>query len=222
MTAMALISGADLGYGAAPVLRGVTLDVAAGERVALLGRSGVGKSTLLDALRTALIARGQRVALVPQDHALVPPLSVMRNVLMGRLDDHGPLRNLATLIRPRRADRSEVLALLAELDLTPEGDRAVEGLSGGQKQRTALARALYRGGDVLVADEPLSAVDPRQGDRLMRLLRDRFPTAVLAVHDVAMAQAWATRIVGLKAGQIVLDITPDNLTPALIETLYAV
>lgn len=222
MTALALISGADLGYGAVPVLRGVTLDLKPGERLALLGRSGVGKSTLLDAVRTALIAQGRRVALVPQEHALVPQLSVVRNVLMGRLDDHGALRNLATLIRPRRSDRAEVLALLARLALAPEADRAVESLSGGQKQRTALARAIYRGGDVLVADEPLSAVDPRQADALMGLLRDRFPTAVLAVHDVAMARAWATRIVGLKAGRVVMDIAPDDLTPARIDALYAV
>ena len=216
-----LISHADLGYGATPVLREITLDLQPGERLALLGRSGVGKSTLLDALRTALVARGRRVALVPQDHALVPQLSVLRNVLMGRLDDHGALRNLATLVRPRRADRAEVLEVLAGVGLAPEADRAVEALSGGQKQRTALARALYRGGDVLVADEPLSAVDPRQAGDLMALLGARFPTAVLALHDVGMAQGWATRIVGLKDGRIVLDLPPGDLDPAAIGALYA-
>lgn len=222
MTALALISGADLGYGAVPVLRGVTLDLKPGERLALLGRSGVGKSTLLDAVRTALIAERRRVALVPQDHALVPQLSVMRNVLMGRLDDHGALRNVATLIRPRRADRAEVLDVLASVALTPEADRTVESLSGGQRQRTALARAIYRGGDVLVGDEPLSAVDPRQAAALTDLLQARFPTAVLALHDVGIARAWATRIIGLKDGRLLFDVSPDDLTPAMIETLYAV
>lgn len=221
MTALPLIRGADLGYGAAPVLRAVTLGVAPGDRIALLGRSGVGKSTLLDAVRAALVARGRRVALVPQDHALVPQLSVVRNVLMGRLDDHGALRNLATLIRPRRADRAEVLSVLADVGLTPEADRAVEALSGGQRQRTALARALYRGGAVLLADEPLSAVDPLQAEALMALLRARFPTAVVALHDVGIAQAWATRLVGLKDGRIAFDLAPDALTRSAVETLYA-
>ena len=154
-TATPLIAAADLGYGGAPVLREVTLDLATGERVALLGRSGAGKSTLLDAVWAALVAQGQRVALVPQDHGLVPQLSVLRNALMGRLDDHGAVRNLATFVHPRRAERAAVAAILTEVGLAPEIDRPVGRLSGGQRQRTALARALYRGGDVLPAVKQL-------------------------------------------------------------------
>ncbi|MGD5588085.1 ATP-binding cassette domain-containing protein, partial [Xanthomonas citri pv. citri] len=164
----------------------------------LLGRSGAGKTTLLNAVHDRLIGAGQRVALVPQDHALVPPLSVVRNVLMGRLDDHGALANLASLIRPRRADRAEIVAILAELGLSAEADRAVEGLSGGQKQRTALARALFRGGGVLIGDEPVSAVDGVQAVRLLDRVRARFSTSVLGLHDMDHARAFATRLIGLK------------------------
>lgn len=218
---MQLLDAADLGYGAAPVLHGVSLHVRAGERIALLGRSGAGKSTLLAAIRRALLDQGQRVALVPQDHALVPQLSALRNVLMGRLDDHGAFHNLTTLIRPRRAERKAALAVLENVGLRAEADRPVESLSGGQKQRVALARALYRGGDVLVADEPMSAVDPAQAGALADLIRDSFPTAILALHDVDLATGFATRLIGLQHGRIVLDAAPT--TPrAGIEALYAV
>ncbi|QJD17421.1 ATP-binding cassette domain-containing protein [Paracoccus sanguinis] len=216
-----LIAAADLGYGGAPVLREVTLDLAPGERVALLGRSGAGKSTLLDAVWAALVAQGKRVALVPQDHGLVPQLSVLRNALMGRLDDHGALRNLATFVHPRRAERDAVAAILTEVGLAPEIDRPVGRLSGGQRQRTALARALYRGGDVLVADEPLSAVDPRQAGALADLLRDRFPTAIVALHDVGLARRWATRLVGLRQGRILFDRPVEAVDDARVQALYA-
>ena len=220
-TATPLIAAADLGYGGAPVLREVTLDLAPGERVALLGRSGAGKSTLLDAVWAALVAQGQRVALVPQDHGLVPQLSVLRNALMGRLDDHGALRNLATFVHPRRAERDAVAAILNEVGLAPEIDRPVGRLSGGQRQRTALARALYRGGDVLVADEPLSALDPRQAGALADLLRDRFPTAIVALHDVGLARRWATRLVGLRQGRILFDRPVEAVDDARVQALYA-
>lgn len=217
---MHLLNAADLGYDAAPVLRGIDLHVAPGERVVLLGRSGAGKSTLLAALRQALLDRGQRVALVPQDHALVPQLSALRNVLMGRLDDHGAFYNLTTLIRPRRADRAAALAVLSSVGLQAQADRAVETLSGGQKQRVALARALYRGGDVLVADEPLSAVDPTQAQALATVVRDAFPTAIIAMHDVGLALGLATRLVGLKDGRVALD-GPAATPHDQIEALYA-
>lgn len=217
---MQLLDAADLGYGGAPVLRGVSLHLRPGQRVVLLGRSGAGKSTLLAALRQALLDLNRRVALVPQDHALVPQLSVLRNVLMGRLDDHGAAYNLTTLIRPRRADRAAVLDILDQVGLRPEADRPVESLSGGQMQRTALARALYRGGDVLIADEPLSAVDPAQAEALAGVIRNRFQTSVLALHDVDLALGFATRLIGLRDGRMVLD-GPADSPASRIDALYA-
>lgn len=218
---LAVFRGETLGYGRAAVLHGVTLTLDRGERLVLLGRSGAGKTTLLNALYDRLTGAGLRVALAPQDHALVPQLSVTRNALMGRLDDHGALRNLLTLVRPPARDRAEVRALLEALGLAAQADAAVEALSGGQRQRTALARALYRGGEVLIADEPVSAVDETQGAALLDLVRARFPTGVLALHDVALARRFATRLVGIRAGRIVLDAPPDRAGPAEIEALYA-
>ena len=217
---MQLLDGVDLGYGGTPVLAGVRLHVAPGERVALLGRSGSGTSTLLSALHGAAAGRGLRIALVPQDAALVPQLSALRNVLMGRLDDHGAWRNLRTLIRPAAPDRAAALADLDRVGLTPNADARVESLSGGQKQRVALARALHRGGDLILGDEPLSAVDPRQAQDLAALLRAAFPTAILALHDVAVARAFATRVIGLKQGVFLFDLPVDQLDASRIEALY--
>lgn len=217
---MQLLDGVDLGYGGTPVLAGVRLHVAPGERVALLGRSGSGKSTLLSALHGAAAGRGMRIALVPQDAALVPQLSAPRNVLMGRLDDHGAWRNLRTLVRPAAPDRAAALADLDRVGLTPQADARVESLSGGQKQRVALARALHRGGDLILGDEPLSAVDPRQAQELAALLRAAFPTAILALHDVAVARAFATRVIGLKQGVFLFDLPVDQLDASRIEALY--
>jgi phosphonate transport system ATP-binding protein len=216
-----LLLGQTLGYGAQVVLRGVDFALAPGERVVLLGRSGAGKTTLLNAVHDRLLEAGQRVALVPQDHALVPPLSVVRNALMGRLDDHGALHNLRSLVRPRPQDRREIEAILAELRLSPEADRAVEGLSGGQKQRTALARAFYRGGDVLVGDEPVSALDEAQAAHVLDRATARFPTSVLALHDLDLARRFATRLLGIRGGAVLFDAPPAQVPPAQIEALYA-
>ncbi|WP_417721979.1 ATP-binding cassette domain-containing protein [Salipiger sp.] len=209
-----------LGYGGTAVLSEVSLALAPGERVVLLGPSGSGKTTLLNAIHDRL-AGVQRVALVPQDHALVPQLSVLRNVLMGRLDDHGPVRNLGSLLHVRRADREGIAPILADLGLSDETDRRVGELSGGQKQRVALARAWWRGGAVLLADEPVSAVDETQAAALLDQARARFATALLALHDVALARRFATRLVGLRRGRIAFDAAPGALGDADIAALYA-
>lgn len=215
------LQGARLGYGADPVFEAVSFTLAAGERVVFLGRSGSGKTTLLNASYDALMNRGMRAALVPQEMALVPQLSVAKNVLMGRLDDHGALQNLAALLRTPSRTRAEILGLLDELGLAGFADRPVEGLSGGQKQRTALARAFYRGGDVILGDEPLSALDEAHGAALLDAISRRYPTAVLALHDVALARSFATRLIGVRAGQILFDAPPAVVTEAQIGTLYA-
>lgn len=218
---LAAFENETLGYGGATVLRGLKLRLEPGERMVLLGRSGAGKTTLMNAIYDRLVAAGTRVALAPQDHALVPQLSVLRNALMGRLDDHGRIYNLTSLIHPRAADRAAVSGLLDELGLGPQIDQPVGTLSGGQKSRTALARALYRGGPVLIADEPVSAVDESQAAALLDLMARHFPTAVLALHDVALARRFATRLIGIREGAVAFDAAPDAVDPAAIEALYA-
>lgn len=205
-----------LGWGDRTVLPDLSLSVRQGERVALLGRSGVGKSTLLAALADA----AGTAALVPQEHGLVGPLSVFHNVWMGRLDEFGALRNLATLAWPRAAQRAQVEEVLDRVGLGGLGRRPVAELSGGQRQRVALARALLRGGAVVLADEPVSALDPAQGADLLGAVADRFDTAVVVLHDAALARAFATRIIGLRNGAVVLDAPPAQISDADLADLY--
>lgn len=207
-----------LGWNDAAVLTDLTLRIDAGERVALLGRSGSGKSTLLDALRQRMT--GERIALVPQQHGLVDPLSVFHNVWMGQLDQSGTLTNLRTLLWPLARERAAVDVVLDRTGLSDMGRRNVTTLSGGQRQRVALGRALLRGGAVVLADEPVSALDPAQGDALLADLASQFATAVLALHDVGQALSFATRIIGLRAGQIVIDAPADDLDTAALMDLY--
>ncbi|MCA1334797.1 ATP-binding cassette domain-containing protein [Pseudooceanicola marinus] len=219
MAALVSLSGERLGWGETPVLSDVTLTIEPGERIALLGRSGVGKSTLLAALAQRLTAR--RVALVPQDHGLVGPLSVFHNVWMGRLDDAGTARNLRILLRPSADERAQVEQVLTRVGLTGMGRRRVAQLSGGQRQRVALARALLRGGEVVLGDEPVSALDPSQAAALLEDLAASFPTSVLALHDVTLARQTATRILGLKGGRIVLDAPVADCPRDRLMDLYA-
>ena len=211
---------AKLSYGDHTVLNNVDLNITTGERVVLLGASGAGKTTLTAALYAQLIADGRRIALVPQDAGLVPQLSADKNVLMGRLDDHTALYNLTNLLRLRRSDRAEIRAILCDLGLQDFGSRPIESLSGGQKQRVSLARALYRGGDILIADEPVSAVDETQSRRILHRIFSQFSTAVMALHDVALAREFGTRLIGLKDGHIEFDAAPKSVNSAMVASLY--
>ena len=219
MEPLVSLAGERLGWGESAVLSDISLDIRPGERIALLGRSGVGKSTLLAALGQRIT--GARVALVPQDHGLVDALSVFHNTWMGRLDEAGTARNLRILLRPSGAERAEVEAVLERVGLAGLGRRRVSQLSGGQRQRVALARALLRGGAVVLGDEPVSALDPAQAAALLAELSGQFQTSVLALHDLDLARDFATRIIGLKAGGLVLDAPVETCDRARLMELYA-
>ena len=220
MTLLSL-AGETIGWKEHDVLVGVDLSIQEGETIAFLGRSGSGKSTLITHLYRRLIAAGRATALVPHDHALVPPLSVFHNVYMGRLDRRSSLYNFANLVRPLRREVAAIRPILAEIALEPEMFRPVERLSGGQKQRTAIARALFRGGDILLGDEPISAIDEKQSAVVLDTIRRRFSTVLLALHDVDLARAYCSRIIGLRGGRIVIDKPSGKIERGEIEALYA-
>jgi phosphonate transport system ATP-binding protein len=211
------LSSANLGYNGRVVLSGVTLAIEAGERIALVGPSGAGKSTLLAALYGQ---RMDRTALVPQDGALVKQLSVYHNVYIGRLHRHAGLYNLLNLLRPFHEPVRAVSEILRQLELEDKLFTPVGELSGGQQQRTAVARALYHGGEVLLGDEPVSAVDGLQAREVLEAINRAYPTVVLVMHDVKLALQFTTRIVGIRGGKIVLDQPSTGLAAQDLEGLY--
>lgn len=206
------------GTGAVHALRGVSLDVAAGELVAVMGPSGSGKSTLLNlaggldrptegsvtlegrelrdlAPKQLAELRRRSAGYVFQDLNLIPSLTVAENVALPRELDG---------VRTARA-RREAMAVLDEVGLADLGDRFPDDLSGGQRQRAAIARALVGERRLLLADEPTGALDTRAGDEIIQVLRQRADAgaAVLLVTHEPRYAAWADRVVFLKDGQIV-------------------
>lgn len=200
-----------------PVLHDLDLNIRSGERVALLGESGAGKTTLLRALREQ---QTSQVAWCPQQPGLVPVLSVFHNLYMGRLDHYATAYNLLNLIRPAPARRRDIAELANRLGL---GDRLwtpVEQLSGGQQSRVNLGRALYQQRPVFIGDEPVSAIDERQGDDLLALVCEQHETVVLALHNIEQALTHCDRIIGIRDGRVAFDRPSDQLTSSDIKPLY--
>ncbi len=211
------LTGLTASFGGERVIGPLSLSVKDGERVGLVGRSGAGKSTLIGLIHQQV---GGASSLVPQDLGLVNALPVFHNVFMGQLDAHATWYNTVTLVRPFRRDASSVRTLLNELSMPEKIWVPTASLSGGQRQRVAIARALYRQSPLLLADEPVSALDGPMAHLVMDLLNERFSTSVIALHDVELALKYCTRIIGIQDGQIALDESSDRLNPADITPLY--
>ena len=212
------IERATVRYDGKVVLSDVSLTIKHGERVALIGESGAGKSTLLRLMFEQL---GGAASIVPQDFGLVKTLSVFHNVYMGRLHRYSTWRNLRNLVWPERERILEVRDVLASLALedvlfSPAGD-----LSGGQQQRTAVARALYQGADVLLGDEPVSAVDELQSRVILQTIQQATQTLILAMHDIDLALAFTDRVIGLKDGRIALDNATSCVKRSEVIGLYS-
>lgn len=211
------LSGLKASFGGERVLGPLSLRVREGEKVALVGKSGAGKSTLIRLIHEQV---GRNSSLVPQDLGLVNALPVFHNVFMGQLDKHSTWYNTLTLIRPFAADRAAVKDLLNDLGMAEKLWIPTASLSGGQRQRVAIARAIYRNESLLLADEPVSALDGPRAHQVMALLRDRFATSVIALHDVELALQYCNRIVGIQDGLVELDEPSDRLAPSDIMSLY--
>ncbi|MFL9828087.1 ABC transporter ATP-binding protein [Rhodoplanes sp. SY1] len=217
------ITGLSHRYGRRVVLDDIDLAVAAGERVALLGASGAGKSTLMQMIAglakptEGTVTIGGRpvdgplpgVTMMLQRPALLPWASVRQNVELG-------LRFSGLMRRDQDAARLRVGALLAQIGLSDRADALPTELSGGQQQRVALARALAPRPDVLLLDEPFSALD--MGTRaalradVLRLALDAGTTLILVSHDLADAEALCTRAVLLSGhpGRVAEDLAIEN------------
>lgn len=217
---MALIDlvGENASYAGRGILHRITLRIAAGERVALVGESGAGKSTLLKMIYESC---GRTAALVPQDLALVQSLTVFHNIYMGRLHRHSPLHNLRNLLWPSEADVATVREVLLRLRLEHKLFDVIGELSGGQQQRTAVGRALYHPGRIVIADEPVSNVDEHQAQEILEEICAEKETVLLAMHDRDLALRFADRIVGLKNGCIVMDEPSAGMKPSDLDDFYS-
>ncbi|ART82100.1 phosphonate ABC transporter ATP-binding protein [Oceanisphaera profunda] len=225
-------------------LVGIDLTLPPGQVMALIGPSGAGKSTLIrcvnrlveptsgsirleDTELTRLsggnLRRARRsMGMIFQEYALVERLTVMENVLSGRLGYVGFWRSF--LRRYAQADITEAFRLLERVGLSHAIDKRADALSGGQRQRVGIARALIQQPNVLLVDEPTASLDPKTSRLIMRLIRElcneRKLAAIINIHDVALAQQFADRIVGLRAGKIVFDGTPQELDAQALTTIY--
>lgn len=241
-TAVAL-RGVEVRYGADPALR-ATLDIAPGERVALVGPSGAGKSTLLGlcrgarplaagtvevlgvdlaaASRRGLRAVRSRIGSVHQGLDLVGPLTALQNVSAGRLGRWGTARSLASLVRP--VDPGPALEAMRRLGIEDLAGARTDRLSGGEQQRVALARVLVQDPALVLADEPIASLDPGRARVVMDLLTEVVAgdarTLLVSLHDFAAAQETCDRVVGLRRGEVVFDLPAGEVTAAHRDALY--
>ncbi len=223
----------------------ISLGIAHGERVAVIGPSGAGKTSLLRVLSTALrptsgglTVEGRdpwslsrealrrlraRTGTIYQAPPLPPRQRVVTSVLAGRLGRWPLWKSYASLAYP--ADISGARAALERVDLAERLFDRCDHLSGGQLQRVGVARVLYQQPELILADEPVSALDPQLADRVVgELNREsiaRGVTLVASLHAVDLALRWFPRVVGLRDGVVTFDLPPVRITDAMLTDLYA-
>jgi iron complex transport system ATP-binding protein len=222
----------------APILRGVSCEVASGGWLALIGPNGAGKSTLIraaaglvpyqgtvlldgaDAAALSARDRARLVAYVPQEPVLPPDMTVAQYVLLGRTPYVGYLG------APGRRDRARADAALERLDVARFAQRRLARMSGGERQRVVLARALASEPSVLLLDEPTSMLDVGHQQQVLELVdglrRDGGLTVLSTLHDLTAAGQYADALVLLHEGRVVASGPPGAvLTAGLIESVYA-
>lgn len=241
-TPVVTMTGVGRSFGSHRALDGVDLTVHTGERVALLGASGAGKSTLLSMLNGSLPASegvlevfGQvladlapsalrrlqcRIGTVSQNLDLIEQVRVLHNVSAGRLGTWGAPRALLSLMRSRPDD--EVRSALHSVGMGWAVHERTERLSGGERQRVAIARLLVQQPDLILADEPVSSLDPARAAETLKLLRApaRGATLIISLHQPELARQHCTRAIGLREGRLVFDVPTAEMDDALLAGLY--
>lgn len=231
-------------FGTTRAVKTVNLQVPKGQMVGVVGRSGAGKSTLLRMINrlvdpssgrilyegkdvTALKGRAlldwrRRSAMIFQQFNLVRRLDVLTNVLVGRV---GHVSTMRTLVRAwPENDRVIALSALEQFDIANLAAQRAETLSGGQQQRVAICRALVQEPDIVLADEPIASLDPRNTkivmDALQRLNRHFGITVLCNLHSLDLARTYCDRLVGMAQGAVVFDGSPASLTDDVARELY--
>ena len=240
------LRGVGKSFGPFRALRNIDLDIRAGEQVALLGPSGAGKSTLFGLLNgTILPSEGKLVVLghdlpkirprtrrlvqrqigtIYQQFSLSNSLRVVHNINAGHLGRWSLLKSLLSLVWP--LDIKTALRSLELVGIPEKLHERTGQLSGGQQQRVALARVLVQDPAVILADEPISSLDPERSREIMDLLRDLSAlsgkTLVTSVHTVQFALSHYERVVGLREGRIAFDCPASGVTFHMIKALYRI
>jgi phosphonate transport system ATP-binding protein len=221
-------------------LKSVDLEIPEGQVLALIGPSGAGKSTLIRCINRlvepttgqvhltgteltglssgALRKERRRMGMIFQEYALVERLTVMENVLSGRLGYVGFWRSF--LRRFPQADIDEAFRLLDRVGLAHMADKRADELSGGQRQRVGICRALIQKPALLLVDEPTASLDPKTSRQICELCKERGLAAIINIHDVALAQMFVQRVIGLRFGEMVYDGPPDGLSPDKLTEIY--
>lgn len=231
-------------FGSTRAVADVSLTIPSGQMVAVIGRSGAGKSTLLRMInrliepsegrikfnsRDVTALKGsdlrdwrRRSAMIFQQFNLVGRLDVLTNVLLGRIG-HVPTARALTRLWPER-DRAIAMAALDQLDIASLAAQRADTLSGGQQQRVAICRALVQEPDLVLADEPIASLDPRNTrivmDALQRINKEFGITVITNLHSLDLARAYSDRLIGMAQGRVVFDGAPTDLTEDVARQLY--
>lgn len=240
---MVRLEGVSVSYpGGVRALKPTSLVFHKGEFTVLLGASGAGKSTMLRCLNGLvpatsgqIVADGlgavtpgailrrhrRRAAMVFQQHQLIGRLSVLKNVMTGRLGYYSAWRSLWPL---PMTDRRLCLDCIERVGLLPYALRRADQLSGGQQQRVGIARALAQKPSLILADEPVASLDPETARKVLTLLYDICRTdgisAIVSLHQLELARDFADRIVGIADGAVVFDGPPDDLSSETVKRIY--
>jgi phosphonate transport system ATP-binding protein len=241
---MLVVEGLTCRFGTKAAVDNASFSIAPGGFVGVIGRSGAGKSTLLRMINrlaepsegrilfegvdvTALRGRElrqwrARSAMIFQQFNLVGRLDVLTNVLMGRLADIPSWRSL-TQLWPEQ-DRALAMSALEQFDMGSFAAQRADQLSGGQQQRVAIARALVQNPEIILADEPIASLDPRNTrvvmDALLRINKHFGITVICNLHSLDLARTYCDRLIGMSAGRVVFDGAPAMLTDQIARELY--
>ena len=226
MTSTLTISHLTKAFGGVKALTDVSLSVAPGERVALLGHNGAGKSTLMKVILGLIAADSGEITVcgaapgnaAAREHvAYLPENAAFHSALTG-------LEQISYYMRLRNQATSGAMGLLDRVGLLAMADKRADELSGGQRQRVGICRALIQNPKLLLVDEPTASLDPKTSRQIMRLIcelcAERGLAAIINIHDVALAQMFVQRVVGLRFGAVEFDGPPEALVPDVLTTIY--
>ncbi len=244
MTEFLTLSNVTRAFGETVAVDNVSLNIAPGQFVGVIGRSGAGKSTMLrlinrliDPSSGSISFRGTEItalkgmalrawrrdcAMIFQQFNLVERLDVLTNVLIGRLAEHGFLSSMAMQFTD--AERAMAIEALDRLDLVPQALQRAGTLSGGQQQRVAIAKALVQQPRIMLADEPIASLDPANAtlvmDGLKQINQEDGITVLVNLHTLDTARSYCDRIIAMRQGRVFFDGTAAQLTDDVVRDIY--